>query len=383
MILIVMLLSYILGCSSSVAIFLLDTKESLLSIGVVASLILKICIGNILLIMRSIYSFIGIVVLFSAITDCFQYKSAMDNISFTAALIYMVTDCFKMYGISFCVTIFIMITLQTFILLWWATFFISFVAISKSIFQIVMYAIAIVLSIHWIKQFFHALLEFVVGGCILWIFVKEENENFNGTNRLLLYLRCGLTTSFGSLCKGALLVSPLQSILTIHHRTYKKSTENSSFCAIICNFRSIISISLRPFLSTARSFHRMIFSLLAIYGRTFRITSEDFLSKHAATLEILVEDSTYFTLQCLSITLSGVIAIVAALVSLRMEKSLWPLYFFMFFYLSHCSASLAIQVYSSAVDALIVASVLNPTKFAQMNQIIFLRFLRTSEAALR
>ena len=32
------------------------------------------------------------------------------------------------------------------------------------------------LSLYWITQFFHAFMSFVVGGCILWIFAKDESE---------------------------------------------------------------------------------------------------------------------------------------------------------------------------------------------------------------
>jgi hypothetical protein len=53
------------------------------------------------------------------------------------------------------------------------------------------------------------------------------------------------------------------------------------------------------------------------------------------------------------------------------------------FYLAYCGISLAIQIYSAAIDALMVASALNPLRFAKENQIVFLRFLRTSESALR
>lgn len=45
--------------------------------------------------------------------------------------------------------------------------------------------------------------------------------------------------------------------------------------------------------------------------------------------------------------------------------------------------SLSLRIYSAAIDALIVAFFMHPERLRLENQIVYLRFLRSTEAALR
>jgi hypothetical protein len=79
----------------------------------------------------------------------------------------------------------------------------------------------------------------------------------------------------------------------------------------------------------------------------------------------------------------GVIAIAMGVLAGRKEGSSWPMFFFVCFYLAYCGLSLCLALYSAGVDALLVVFVEEPDRFAQENQIVFLRLLRTTETALR
>jgi hypothetical protein len=59
------------------------------------------------------------------------------------------------------------------------------------------------------------------------------------------------------------------------------------------------------------------------------------------------------------------------------------MFFLVCFVLTYCGLSLALHVYNAAVDALIIVFTERPEKLAAENQIVFLRFLRTTEPALR
>lgn len=225
MLMIITLLGSFFGAFLSFIIGMQSIRDTLMSLSISFSIILKILFGNILLILRakgSQYSFLGIILIISALIDTFWYKSAKDNVSFTSTLIQVVIDIAKIYGNSFfllCVTI---IFTQTCILLWWGAFFIGLVSTIPAGY-VEPFIIILLLSLFWITQFFHTLVSFIVGGCVLWTFemippncnsssncIEEQDSNTlddtevaivvdNPGHKLFLYVQCALTTSLGKL----------------------------------------------------------------------------------------------------------------------------------------------------------------------------------------
>ena len=65
----------------------IDIRESFLSLGLLVSITLQICLGNILLLLRARFSFVGILLLLSAFSDSLCYKQARDNINFTICIL--------------------------------------------------------------------------------------------------------------------------------------------------------------------------------------------------------------------------------------------------------------------------------------------------------
>lgn len=382
MVMIITLLGSSLGAALAFLIGLSSTREVLLSSCVPFSLILKVCLGNILLIMRSAYSILGVLVIMSAIVDTFWNKPAREGVSFSSALVQMVIDTTKLYGISFVVTCAAIVVAQTGILLWWGSFFIGLVSTVSAKYA-VLFIIPMALSLYWITQFFHSLMSFVVGGCVLWVFVRPEGEGDKAylSKKLLLYVQCALTTSLGSICKGALTATLAQTVLSLNHWVTRRPQSALHSC---CSLRGLTTRLLpQSAVQGAERHHRLTFCLTALYGRAFCSSAQSLLSAHPETLDICVEDSTHFLLCNAAVVLAGCVAILFGLIAERGEGSAWPLFFFVSYYLAYCGVSLCLHVYSSAVDALIVASAINPMKFAHENQIVFLRFLRTSETELR
>ena len=88
MLMIVTVLGSFGGVIISFLITNIDIRETFLSLGLLVSITLQICLGNILLLLRARFSFIGIVVLCSAFLDALCYKQARDNINFTTCKSY-------------------------------------------------------------------------------------------------------------------------------------------------------------------------------------------------------------------------------------------------------------------------------------------------------
>jgi hypothetical protein len=292
----------------------------------------------------------------------------------------MVIDTTRLYGLSFLLMCASLIAVQTCILLWWGSFFIGLVSTVSAAYA-PLFIIPMAFSLYWITQFFHSLMAFIVGGCVMWIFVREEGDKVSPSHKLLLYVQCALTTSLGSVCKGALTTPCAQAVLGLNHWVTRRPQSGAHSC---CSLRGLTARLLpQRAVDTAERHHRLTFCLTALYGRAFCSSAQSLLDAHRETLDICVEDSTYFLLSNTAVVLAGCVAILFGLIAERGEGSAWPLFFFVSYYLAYCGVSLAVHVYSSAVDALIVASAINPVRFAHENQIIFLRFLRTSETELR
>lgn len=403
---IVILVGSFLGGVMSFIIGFNDFRETFLVFGLFMSIVMKICIGNALLIYRSVYSILALFCFLSAIIDTFNYKYTRDGVNFTAALIQMVIDTTRVYSVYFFFACFSIVFVQTLILLWWGAFFIGLLSTAPIGYAVVL-TIIMLLSLYWITQFFHGLVAFVVGGSVLWTFLREDTagyETVNFSDRLLLYMQCGLTTSLGTLCKAALFVPISDTILALHlwvNRRPHAAAASSGITNCTSIRRMVACVLSNSIIDQAYQHNRLALSLAAVYGRSYCVTASAHANTYPETLDIATEDSTYRILNACAISAASVISLLFALVddaggafeeegdnadsnsnSSSKLKSL-PLFFLLCFYLSYCGISLTMHVYSSAVDGLIVGSAISPVKFARQNQIVFLRFLRNSESGLR
>ena len=201
------------------------------------------------------------------------------------------------------------------------------------------------LSLYWITQFSHSLISFIVGGCILWTFVKEEDEekaeelnnsivhvnilsdSMRSTGfvddelkaKLALYIRCACTTSLGSLCKAALFVPLSNLILNLNHwvnlRLHSSIQNENSH--INCSARSCLANLINPFLETASRHNKLALCLTAVYGRSFCATSAGHAAAYPETIDISVEDKTCRILNCTATAFASIISILFAIVQQR------------------------------------------------------------------
>lgn len=378
MIMIVVLLGSFVGIAIVAVINLADSRETLLSVGMLMSITLQACLGNILLLLRSSYSFLGVAVLLSALSDSLQYNKAKVGLSFTGALIQTVIEIFKSYGTSLAVACVSIIIAQTFVLLWWGAFFVSLISnVSSASAHYLIFLMA--LSLYWITNFFHAFMAYMVGGCVLWHFVKSPSESLGPGRRVLLHVHCGLTSSLGSICKFALFGPVSARVLAL----YLWSSSRRGSLGAWGQVRNAILSVVYPLVRPARKFHRLALCLTATYGRTLCKAADEQMDTHPETVDLSIEDNTRYSLASTATALAGLISITFGVVAERREGASWPLFFLVCFSLAYCGMSLAVQVYSSSIDALIVAFAAQPQRFAIENQIVFLRFVRTTESSLR
>jgi cytochrome bd-type quinol oxidase subunit 2 len=110
---------------------------------------------------------------------------------------------------------------------------------------------------------------------------------------------------------------------------------------------------------------------------------EDQLTYHPETIATALEDSTAYTVQALITTMAAICSVLFALTADSKEGSTWPLFLIVCFTVFYSAFSLSMSVFPACVDALIVSAAINPERFAKENQLVLLRFFRTSEIEMR
>jgi hypothetical protein len=357
-----------------------DTRRRLFQYSIITSIIFQICLGNILLLVHSTFSFLGIFFLFSAMADSYRYVAALKTMNFTCALVQMSLDIGQVYGLSLFFACASIVIFQSCLLLWWGAFFVGILSQIKVGFTATIYMMVLMaFSFYWITQFFNGFMSYIVGGCILWYFLREEEQELNPRQRVLLLMQCAFTTSFGSICKGAFFSPLAQSVITLE----SWSNDRSQITTMNCNGKNFVRCLIGPFSQQALRYNRLAYCLIATYGRTFCRAAEDQVIHHPDALRISTEDHAYYTLTAVATALAGIISIIFGLVADRNEGTSWPIFVLVNFMLTYSGIALVIQTYRSAVDALIVAFAEKPDRFADENQIVFLRFLRFTESALQ
>lgn len=353
-----------------------DARLALLTYSAIGSFLLKICLGNILLIVRSPFSFLGVFLLISAFLDSGRLRPAHRALGFTSTVIQLALDVNAVYGLTLSLACIGIVATQTCVLLWWGSFYIGVLS-TVSPGWVAAMTLVMLFSLTWTTQIFHYLISFLVGGCTLYYFAKDENEILDRRERVRLYTVCALTTSFGSICKAALFSLPAQ--MCLHVQAWMlRSLSPASLCArCLTGFERWTGL-----MEWAARHSKLNVPLMAVYGRTMARTAEDLCTFNAETLRTAEEEFTSYSLGCLATSVAGVVAIIFGLLAEARSIYSWPLFFFLCFYLAYCAISLTLHIYASAVDAFIVAAATFPARFAKENQLVLLRFLRTGDPDL-
>jgi hypothetical protein len=308
-------------------------REILFSYSLKLSIILKLFAGIVFLIMQPYVwcQVIGVIILLTVVVDVIQFNSSNSKLKFTSALAQFSLTIGKLYGSSLFFACSIVVILQTLVLLWWSATLISFLQkLSLTYSNVVM--MVMLLSLYWISQFFSALMSYLVGGCVLWHFVREDEEEleFSPSRRVSLHMRCALTASFGTICKGALLSHAAHIVLAVNNWAKLDSATSASRAA-----RSLASWSTGSLTHSAMKYNKLAYCLTATFGRTFCKAAEVQAHMHPETIRISVEDNTAHALRAISTFLAGFVAVICGIIVENHEENSWIFFLILVFYLNY------------------------------------------------
>ena len=299
------MISTILGSFfGSLVIFLISNSETrivFVSQSISISILILVCLANILIFDNQV--FMGIFLFIVSFYFISRYKACKDSIHFTNAVIGLVCDISNRYGNYLALTCGFIVFLHTCLLLGWVAYLVNLFATLDPHYTTI-FLITMILSLYWITKFFHGFIAHIIGGCIVWYFIRDDQEIFLPHKRLMLHLQCACSTSLGSLCKGALLSGLSDFIIVLHMWSSNyliNNNENSSQNERCRMLKRLVAILITPFLKMAFSNHRLGFVVTAVYGQTFRKASEYQVLLFPQTVEFSLTSVSNFNLTCVSV----------------------------------------------------------------------------------
>lgn len=386
------MISTILGSFfGSLIIFLISNSETrtiLLSQSIPISIVLLIGLANILLWQNQLIP--GVAFLISSVLVICRYKDTVVSVNFTDAVISFVIQICQNYGSWLTLTCVFAVFIHTCTVLGWGVYLVYLLATISAKYSTLI-LVTMLFSLYWITKLFHAFVVHVVGGCVVWYFIRDNQEIFLPRKRLMLHIRCACTTSLGSLLCGSLLCDLSEIILTIHTWSInnlglvvagENVIQRQQFCC-----KRIVVVLISPFLNFAYSYNRLAFVLTAVYGVTFRKASELQVKRFPQSIEFFLNNASNFNLTLIAVEIASIISLFFGILTIanvnNRDNDTEGAFLTIVYLVAYCSISLCVEVYRAAIDALIVVYSIKPDKLASENQIIFLRFLRTSDPSLR
>lgn len=378
-------------------------RDALLNVSFQFVIAFEVCFANVLFLLNTKFSFIGIISLFSAAIDVTWIKPAKENVNFISALISSVLEINKHFYYDLIFISLVLLILQTcycFIFCMITVTFLSVISTEQKYFTL----FCLFLSFAWTTLVFRHSMNFIVSCTFLWFYAIDNNNitntttinsntntsNTNNTNsansssnvtltgRVFLTFKCAIFSNFGTICKVSLFSTFSEMILRLERWCLGSRHQIPSKYSLTWMLYSMLT----PFLEFSKYNHSYYLGYTALYGLTL-YKSHDELNAHSELLAIHSEDVSGFILNSLSVISSGFIAMLFGLLAHEKEGEEWPLFFMFCFYLAYTGVSFGMNAIRSAINGLILASVLFPTRFQEEHPIIYSRFNRLGKIELR
>jgi len=224
------------------------------------------------------------------------------------------------------------------------------------------------LSLYWTVQVIKNVVHVTVSGTFAsWYFLK-------GTigvphNPTIASLHRALTTSFGSICLGSLIVAALQTLRTIVQ--FFRRDNSIITCFVVCILDCLESL--------IAYFNLYAFTQVAIYGKSYCRAAKDtwtLIKSHG--IQAIINDDIISGVLNLGCFLIGFIcAAVGALVSLALVPSYWITFLILGFLLGFSMAMLTMEVVNSGVACIFVCFAMDPGALSQNDPFLFEKFRST------
>ncbi|CEG44377.1 ctl-like protein ddb_g0274487-like [Plasmopara halstedii] len=250
----------------------------------------------------------------------------------------------------------------------------------------------LIFHVYWMSNIFKNIITIVVSGTtMIWYCCNESTDSDNGFSQVdeneqapqdpstknldrkvvLHYVRCAISSSFGSICIGSLLC-PIAHLLWTALRWARRDES-----ALLRRFISLRSERVEHFI---RTYHKFSFVHIAAYNKPYYVAAHDaweLIEQHG--VEAIVDDD--LTSRILLLGGNGWAGIMSALVASALAGASSHAIFFTLaaFTLCYTTMSLATQAIAAVIKTLFVCFAENPGRLSQLQPLIYHRFVRLAE----
>ena len=316
---------------------------------------------------------LGLASLVAAVACVLFIAFNRQRIDFSVALLSTVAQLIQEYPAMLLLALAAWLLQLLWLLLWSAAF--SFTALQS---QQAAVLFLLLLSFLWTAQLIKAVLHCSIAGTVAAWYFLSPNVPREPTARAL---RRALTTSFGSLCLGALVASSLKALRAGTRLAFASHAGRGGAAELV---RSCV-LCLLGFLDVlVRFFNEYAYTQVAMYGKGFTTASRDVwtLLMHSSTgVDYLIHrELVSAALTCGAVfsgLLSALVTGVWASAALGEEQPQWWQATLAAFLIGYGSVSLVSSVVESAVCALFVCFAEDPTPLAAIDAQLLALFSST------
>ena len=230
----------------------------------------------------------------------------------------------------------------------------------------------LLLSFIWVTQLLRAVVNATVAGTVAsWYFLSPHVPR-DPTSRAL---RRALTTSFGSLCLGALMAASLKTLRAGARGLSSRQSIPSAIRAGALCFLGFLDV-------LTRFFNELAYTQVAMYGKTFTRASRDTwtLLVHHSGVDALVQRELISTALTFSAVLSGLVCSLIcglwAKAALGEEQPQWWQAVVASFAIGYASVSLVSVTVESGTNALFVCYAEDPSPLAAISTDLYALFIQ-------
>jgi len=302
----------------------------------------------------------GAIFLFFGFLFIILFYTWRNRIDFAVIMLKTVTRIVEMYPATMYIA-YISILIQWGWIIWWSYTVTLLVTFDPNVAYFLIFFL--LLALYWVCQVIKNSVHVTVSGtCATWFFMNPIPSN-----PTLGSFRRAMTTSFGSICLGSLLVALLQTLRAIFRAM--ENNRNAFLAAIAACLIGCIE-------SLIRYFNKYAFTQVAIYGKTYCQAAHDTWNLiYSHGFEAIVNDNLVSGVLTMCIIAGGVIG---ALVGVGLGYLLVPTYVIMMavfgFIIGFVMVMLTMEVLDSAVATIFVCFAMDPQAMMRTEPELYEKF---------
>lgn len=329
----------------------------------VGSMILCFAFGVFLFAQGSVWG--GIIFILIGLLNILFIYWWRSRIPFATAMLETISDLIRMYPATAWISVASLVAQAVFIAL--LVYTVSLSSSFASSFTTLL-TIFYLLSLYWTTQVIRNTVHVTASGTFAtWYFLQATGMPANPT---LKSMKRALTTSFGSICLGSLLVALLQTL-----RTLLRSTRNQRNAIFVW----IVDCILGCIEGLIRYFNLYAFTQVAIYGKAYCEAAKDtwsLISSHG--LEAIINDNLIGNVLSLGAFLGAVItALVGGIAGAVLVNDQWVLCAVIGFLIGYSILSVCMEVVQSGSACILVCFAMEKDVLRVNNPNLYDKFITT------